>query len=193
MEKTKLKFSKKSNVPFTYSGFEISVQPIIGIEDQRKLRDIYIESFFNEGRDGRWDESFAEFMFRRAVISLKTNIEIESIQDVQELDEMIWGELYEKISSSISNYSQAHASVKKSSENEVKRMDVESGIGKVISGLFEKIKPFIDSVLEMKPEDLEKMKSEANDLVSKIQSEPIASVISDMKGNTPKKKKSKKG
>jgi len=47
--------------------------------------------------------------------------------------------------------------------------------------------------MNMKPEDFEKMKTEANELIEKTKSEPIASVLADMKGNIPNKKKSKKG
>jgi len=89
MEKIKLKFSKKSNIPITFFGTEISVNPIIKIEEQRTLRNIFIESLFRQGRDEQWDEQFAEFMFRRGILGLKTNIDIDSIKDVEEIDELV--------------------------------------------------------------------------------------------------------
>jgi hypothetical protein len=45
----------------------------------------------------------------------------------------------------------------------------------------------------MKPEDLDKLKASASELIDKAKQEPIASILSDMNGNkTSPKKKSKK-
>lgn len=193
MEKIQLKFSKKSNIPITFFGTEISVNPIIRIDEQQTLRNIYIESLFREGRDKQWDEQFAEFMFRRGILGLKTNIDIDSIKEIEEIDELIWGEFYEKIIDTISNYYDVHNGVVLSMENEIRRMEIENNIGSIISGILEKVKPIIDTLTNMKPEDFEKMKTEANELIEKTKSEPIASVLADMKGNIPNKRKSKKG
>jgi len=194
MDKIKLKFSKKSNIPFTFSGMEIIVSPIIGIEEQANLRNVYISALFNKGKDNSWDEQFAEFMLRREILSLKTNIEIVEIKDVGEIDQLVWGELYEKVISFISNYDTFHDSLILSSKNEIQRFSIESSIGNVVSELIEKVKPIIDNLSNMKPEDFEKMKSEATEIVEKIKEEPIVSVLSDMKGNTStRKRKSKKG
>ena len=194
MDKIKLKFSKKSNTPFTFSGMEVVVNPIIGIEEQASLRNVYISALFNKGKNNSWDEQFAEFMLRREILSLKTNIEIVEIKDVGEIDQLVWGELYEKVVSCISHYGDFHDSLILSAKNEIQRLSIESSIGNVISELIEKVKPIIDNFSNMKPEDFEKMKSEATEIVEKIKEEPIASVLSDMKGNTStRKRKSKKG
>ncbi len=194
MDKIKLKFSKKSNIPFTFSGMEVVVNPIIGIEEQATLRNVYISALFNKGKNNSWDEQFAEFMLRREILSLKTNIEIVEIKDVGEIDQLVWGELYEKVVSCISHYGDFHDGLILSAKNEIQRLSIESSIGNVISELIEKVKPIIDNFSNMKPEDFEKMKSEATEIVEKIKEEPIASVLSDMKGNTStRKRKSKKG
>ena len=194
MDKIKLKFSKKSNVPFTFSGMEVVVNPIIGIEEQANLRNVYISALFNKGKNNSWDEQFAEFMLRREILSLKTNIEIVEIKDVEEIDQLVWGELYEKVISFISNYDTFHDSLILSSKNEIQRLYIESSIGNVVSELIEKVKPIIENFSNMKPEDFEKMKSEATEIVEKIKEEPVASVLSDMKGNvSTRKRKSKKG
>lgn len=200
MDKIELKFSKKSNIPFTFSGMEILVNPIIGLQEQSSIRNAYISALFNNGKNSPRDEQFAEFMLRREVLSLKTNINVLSVDGLSEseyiskLDELVWGELYEKVVSCISNYNDFRDSVNLSAENEIERISNESSIGNVISELIEKVKPIIDNFSNMRPEDFEKMKSEATEIVEKIKQEPIASVLSDMKGNTStRKRKSKKG
>jgi len=200
MEKIELKFSKKSNVPFTFSGMEILVSPIIGVQEQSDIRNVYISALFNNGKNNPTDEQFAEFMLRREILNIKTNINVFSVEGVSEkeqlerLDELVWGELYEKVVSCISNYDDFRDSVTLSAKNEIERISRESSIGNVISELIEKVKPIIDNFSNMKPEDFEKMKSEATEIVEKIKEEPIASVLSDMKGNTStRKRKSKKG
>jgi len=194
MDKIKLKFSKKSNVPFTFSGMEVIVNPIIGIEEQASLRNVYISALFNKGKNNSWDEQFAEFMLRREILSIKTNIEIVEIKDVGEIDQLVWGELYEKVISFIYNYNTFHDNLIVSAKNEIKRFSIESSIGNVVSELIEKVKPIIENFSNIKPEDFEKMKSEATEIVEKIKEEPIASVLSDMKSNTStRKRKSKKG
>ena len=201
MDKIELKFSKKSNIPFTFSGMEILVSPIIGIQEQSDIRSVYISALFNNGKNNPTDEQFAEFMLRREILSLKTNINVLSMdgasekEQLEKLDELVWGELYEKVVSCISNYNDFRDSIALSAENEIKRVSNESSIGNIISELIEKVKPIIDNFSNMKPEDFEKMKSEATEIVEKIKEEPIASVLSDMKkGNTStRKRKSKKG
>ncbi len=200
MDKIELKFSKKSNIPFTFSGMEILVSPIIGLQEQSDIRSVYISALFNNGKNNPTDEQFAEFMLRREILSLKTNINVLFMEGISEkeqlekLDELVWGELYEKVVSCISNYDDFYDSVVLSAENEIKRVSNESSIGNIVSELIEKVKPIVDNFSNMKTEDFEKMKSEATDIVEKIKEEPIASVLSDMKGNTPtRKRKSKKG
>lgn len=200
MEKIELKFSKKSNIPFTFSGMEILVNPIIGLQEQSSIRNVYISALFNNGKNNPRDEQFAEFMLRREVLSLKTNINVLSVDGLSEseyiskLDELLWGELYEKVVSFISNYRDFRDSVTLSAKNEIERISNESSIGNVVSELIERVKPIIDNFSNMKTEDFEKMKSEANEIVEKIKEEPIVSVLSDMKGNTStRKRKSKKG
>ncbi len=200
MDKIELKFSKKSNIPFTFSGVEILVSPIIGVQEQSDIRDVYFSALFNNGKNNPTDEQFAEFMLRREILHLKTNINISLVdgdsekEKLEKLDELVWGELYEKVVSCISNYNDFRDSIALSAENEIKRVSNESSIGNIISELIEKVKPIIDNFSNMKPEDFEKMKSEANEIVEKIKEEPIASVLSDMKGNTStRKRKSKKG
>lgn len=200
MDKIELKFSKKSNIPFTFSGMEILVSPIIGLQEQSSIRNVYISALFNNGKNNPRDEQFAEFMLRREVLSLKTNINVLSVDGISEseyiskLDELVWGELYEKVVSFISNYDDFRDSIALSAKNEIERVSNESSIGNVVSELIEKVKPIIDNFSNMKPEDFEKMKSEATEIVEKIKEEPIASVLSDMKGNaSTRKRKSKKG
>lgn len=200
MEKIKLKFSKKSDIPFTFSGMEILVNPTIGIQEQSDIRNVYLSALFNNGKHNPTDEQFAEFMLRREVLSLKTNVDVLSTDGLSEkeqlerLDELVWGELYEKVVSCISNYDDFRDSVALSAKNEIERISNESSIGNIVSELIEKVKPIIDNFSNMKPEDFEKMKSEATKIVEKIKEEPIASVLSDMKGNTStRKRKSKKG
>lgn len=200
MDKIKLKFSKKSNIPFTFSGMEVLVNPIIGLQEQSSIRNVYISALFNNGKNSPRDEQFAEFMLRREVISLKTNIDILSTEGLSEsdyistIDELVWGDFYEKVVSCISNYYDFRDSIALSAKNEIERISNESSIGGIVSELIEKVKPIIDNFSNMKPEDFEKMKSEAGEIVEKIKEEPIASVLSDMKGNTSKRnRKSKKG
>lgn len=200
MDKIKLKFSKKSDIPFTFSGMEVIVNPIIGLQEQSSIRNVYISALFNNGKNNPRDEQFAEFMLRREILSLKTNIDVISTEGLSEseyiskVDEMVWGELYEKVVSFIVNYSDFRDSISLSAENEIERISNESSIGNIVSELIEKVKPIIENFSNIKPEDFEKMKSEATEIVEKIKEEPIASVISDMNGNSSKRKrKPKKG
>lgn len=181
MEKMQLKFSKKLNVTIPFQGFEVSVIPIIGLEDQKSIRNIYMESLFINGKNEQWDEQFAEFMFRRAVLTFNTNIDMDSIKDIDKIDDLVWGELYEKIMDTILNYYDVRNGIIVSMENEIKKMQNENSIVNIISEFIDKSKPFIDNFLNMKPEDFEKMKSEASEIIEKTKSEPIASVLSDMK------------
>lgn len=193
MDKIKLKFSKKSNVEVSYFGETISVNPIIKISEQSLLRETYLESLFKDGKEGIWDEQFAEFMFRREILRSKTNIDIDSIVEVDDVDSLIWGEFYEKVSSAIINYKEVESLIHFTLANILKKMAIENSSGFLISGLISKFKPFLDEMMNMKPEDLDKLRASASELIDKAKQEPISSILSDMNGNkTSPKKKSKK-
>lgn len=182
MEKVKIKISKKKDVELSFFGETIFVNPIIRIvneekiEEQTRLKVIYIESLI---RDNLWDVNFAEFMFRRELLKLKTNIDIESLS-IEDLDEVVWGEFYQKVSSSIINYEEVKNSILLSVSHLIEKMKIDSGVGNIITALINKFEPFINEISSMKVEDFEKLKASLLEAVEKVKEEPMASILSDM-------------
>lgn len=159
MDKIILKFPKKSEVEVFFLGGKVLVNPIIGIEEQKVLRAVYLNSFFKDGKQEEWDEPFASFMFRREVLKQKTNIDIDSIKDLEEIDSLIWGEFYDKVSSAIVNYEEVKKIIELSSVNEIKRIEMRSGLGYVLGDLLEKLKPIMDEISKITPEDFAEIKN----------------------------------
>lgn len=192
MNKITLKFSKKSDVELSYFGESVLVNPIIKITEQQQLRAIFIASLFKDGEGSNWDEQFAEFMFRREILNLKTNINIESIGNAEDVDELIWGDFFEKIKQTIVNYYDVRNSLDDTVAHIIKRIAIDNGSGILLKSLVEKATGFITQLSSLQPEDFEKLTNTTGKLLGQIQREPMASIISD-KSEIKKPKKNKKG
>lgn len=187
MEKKKIKISKRTEIQTPFFGEYIEVNPVIKISEQKILRETYFNSLF-KNNSLEIDEQFGEFMLRRGLLNEKTNIDIESITDLDEIDEIIWGDFYKTVTSSIINYSEFRESLKLSLENKLKIMQIENSAGYQVGKVIEKFSPMIDEFSSTKLEDL---KSIAEILSQTVKEEPVASVIADMNGNKPKRKAKK--
>jgi len=191
MEKIKITTIKKADIELPYSGSVVLVNPVIKIEEQGLLRNVYIQSFFKDGKEGEWDEQFAEFMFRRQVLESKTNIDV-TLLTIEECDEIIWGAFYDKVKSAIVNYNEVRLSINSTISNLVKKIEIENSAGFLLKGLMEKLSGFLDEIKNLTPEDIEKLKQSAQDIMDKVKQEPMASVLMDAKGNKQSKKTPKK-
>jgi hypothetical protein len=193
MEKIKVKTLEKKDIELSYFGESIFINQIIKIAEQQRLREVYLEAFFKNGKEKEWDEQFANFMFRREILKLKTNIDIESIEDTDAVDILIWGKFYDEVKSSIVNYQEVENVVFFSLSNIVRRMEIETSAGYLLKELISKFSPMLEELSNLTPESFEKLKSSSNELIEKIKDEPVvASILNDMNGNKPASKKSKK-
>ena len=180
MEKIEVKIDK-TETSFSFAGYKIKVNPIIEISNMGMLRDFYLSSLFKKGIDSEWDEQLAEFMFRRGVLDLQTNIELTKFSKIEELDILVWGELYKEVSSRIINYLDVYNSVKSSVEHEVEKYKISNSTGKVLSGIISYLSGVLEEFKNVKPEDIEKMKKEASSLLEQIKESPISEVLSEVK------------
>lgn len=185
MEKIEVKTVVK-NISFEYGLNTIEVNPIIGIQSMDTLKNTYLTALFKE--DGEWDEQLAEFLFRRGVISLQTNIDIEKVTEIPEVDNLVWGKLYKEIVSHIYNYEDVYKSIMLSVSNKVEKYKIEKSTGKVLEGIIAYVTEIIDGFKNLKPEDIEKMKTEASGLMEQMKQSPIANILND----TKKEKKTRK-
>ncbi len=183
MDKVKIKFSKKSDVEVNYFGEVVKVNPVISLAEQKMLRDVYVESFFKDGVEESWDEQFAQFMLRREVLNIKTNLDLEDLT-IEDLDNLIWGEFYDKVASSIVNYQDVTSGVLKSISNIIRRIEMKSNIGYLVKDLFDKVLPVIENFKNFKPEDIDKLKETASEMIEKMKTSPISEIISDEKRKT---------
>lgn len=188
MDKIKVKISKKLDSQMNLNGSDIFVNPIISIDEQSKIRNACSASFF--GKDGKWEEYLFEITFRYAILDLKTNIDFSNIGD-EELDILIWGEFYDRVSSSILNYRDVYNSVSWSISNEIKKFENQNSLVGILNQVVEKIMPIIEQLKDISPENLEEMKSVANTLIENMKQEPVAKIIDDMNGNKGKRKPKK--
>jgi len=189
-EKIKIKVSKRSNAIVNFFGREIIVNPIITIPEQKNILSTAFNSMFSEGKKGIWDEYFFEVSFRYGVLSFKTNIDLSEMRD-DDLGEIMWGEFYDKVSSSIINYKEVKDSIYLSLNNEIKRYAVDNSISGIVNSLVEKVLPILEQFKDISPEKLDEFKNMANDIIEKIKQEPITSVIGDMNRNSSSNKEVK--
>jgi hypothetical protein len=195
MDKIKVKVSKRSNVQVSFFGVEVLVNPMITIPEQRSIQKTALTSMFTMFSGDmleKWDEYIFEFSMRYAILNLKTNIDFSEMED-DELNEILWGEFYEKVSSVIINYDEVVDAIYYSLDNEIRRYEVGNSLSGVLNSLVEKVLPLIERFKNISPEELEKLKTEANEMIEKIKEAPVAGVLADMDGNKPLKKKAKKG
>lgn len=176
MEKVKLEVSQRPDVIIQYSGKNISVNPVIKISEQKEMRDVYLVSMFNKGETNESDESFAEYMLRREILKVKVGIDVDS-ETLDNIDELVWGDFYEKVVSNIVNYKEFRNILSLSLENKLKLISLKNSSGYLMKGLFEKVNPIINTFSEMAQGDLDSLKKTMLEIVEEIKKEPIASVV----------------
>ena len=190
MDKIKLKVVKRPDIRLNFFGSEIVVSPIISIDEQKKIKNACFNSMFDNG--GEWDEYLFDFSFRYGILSIKTNIDFSDIED-SELEEIIWGEYYEKVSSSIVNYRDVLDSVNFSLSNEIKNLENKKSLNGILNKLVEMVLPMVEQFKNISPEEIEKLKGSVGEILEKVKSEPtVMTAISDMNGNKKRKVKKEK-
>ena len=170
-------------ISFEFAGENIVVNPIIGIEQMSAIREDYLKYVFSE--DGSFDEPLGEFMFRINIIMLQTNIDLSNRQKSEELDQIVWGRLFDEIAGKIKNYSSMRMLLSLSLQNEIEKRKIENSISGLISKLLPKVNEFLD---KFSPEEIERMKGESSSLLKEMRESPIAEILKD----SSKEKKSRK-
>jgi hypothetical protein len=167
--------------------YKIEVNPIIGIENMNLIKISYLDTLF--GNENDWDEQFAEFVLRMEILSKQTNIDVASFKKADGLDPFIWGKLYDDVCEKILNYNIFRETLSKSVKNEVEKYKVKYSTGKVIEKFIGMLSGMLDKYKDIKPEDLDKIKSEASSLVEQLKQSPIANVLGEAKMDNESKKK----
>jgi len=191
MEKVEMILSSKT-VQIEYAGKVIEVNPIIGVAVASFLRNVYITYIFKNGKEEEWDEALAEFLFRKEILANQTNINFEKFtggDSVSQVDLLVWGKLYEQVSSAILNYEIVHNTALLAVEHEIEKYKIELSTGKSISGLMEYVSGMMNEFKNLKPEDIEKMKTEATGLIEQMKQSPVANVLGESKKEKTRKKK----
>lgn len=178
MSKVKLIFGSTSDKIIDYQGTKIEVKPTLSIATQAFLITEYIKDYFNTENDliSGLANNFiqAEYNLQSYIFQLNTNIDMDDFDQEFYVD----SSLREKVYETISNYWDFRERLSRSIKDIEEKNKLEHSVGWVLSSLSDKLSYFMDKMSLITPEELEKIRATAGELIEKMNE---SSVIGDLK------------
>jgi hypothetical protein len=172
MEKIIPNVKKKENIVFDFEGNSIEVNPIISADDMINISNAYILSFFKDGKDANWNVIFADFMLDREVLKYNTNIDVDSIESSEQLENIIKGELYSEILSHIENYDDLVTLNNLNLKSEIEKYKIEKSSGIVLAGIVQRFESLINDLSKLPPEEIENIKKTFDNPIKAVEKTP---------------------
>ena len=172
MEKIKITLNSQTVEKFEFQGQNIEVLPYVSLEDKIILYTNYIDSLFQDKKEGDFDcinYIEAEYSLILGIVDKNTNVDINSVKVDDILNSGLWG----KILYHIRNYFEIRNDV----DELVHRMDERKSVGNVLDNLANKVNLFLDNIskMDMSAEGLDKLQGLLLD--SKAQVKAINDVV----------------
>lgn len=165
MDKIKLEFEAPSAVTTMYNGKIIVVDPILTLEKQIFLIERYVNEYLNLEGDTGSSYMNAEINHRNYVFQLNTNIDTENIDPNILMDEALW----DKICSLIPFYWILRDRIDTVIRDKREDVALENSVGKVLSGLADKLSVLMDNFSNITPEEIKSLQDKSAELVDQLQ------------------------
>jgi hypothetical protein len=181
MEKKVVEFSAPKDVLVKVKGLEIMVKPYLDLGEQTGLIESYVETYFNSEKRNvpadKYDVFAAENTLRLAIIDFCSDIKIEGAFENLYYDT----EIYKAIRKEILNYHDFRSALDETVRNIKEQKAMEASVGTMIDIVAKKVTIALDqlsqTIANLKPEDVEKMKVAANDLIKQINETPLVQQV----------------
>jgi RNAse (barnase) inhibitor barstar len=182
MEKKVLQFGKFEVRTIDIDGTEVEVMPFLTMEDELALINMYVKNHFfpeiNNTEKSDWAYWDAERALKLGVIDLKTSIQIEGT----EFENFFYSpNIWEKITDSINNYWDFREILDQTVNDIKKQLAMKNSVGAKLDSLFDKIEVLLNSLQEsmanLNPEMLDKLKETGSALIDKLSENPIAKEV----------------
>jgi len=166
MDKVKLEFKVPEVKTTEYQGVKIQVNTFMGAAQQAFLINKYLELYFIKTEIAlvalsEYDYLGAEFALKDYVFQTSTNLETATLDNNFYCDPGLWG----VIVSEIVNYDEFRRNLDYV-VNEIKEQKMlNNQLGKVLSGLLEKLNNIFANIT---PEEIEKLQKETGELADKL-------------------------
>ena len=185
MQKKVLQFGKFADEIISIDGQDVIVAPFLTLDQMVSLINQYVENYFypevksiNKSERAYYD---AEQALKLGIVDLATSIQIEG----SEFEHLFYDpEIFNKITACINNYWEFDELLRGTVDSIKEEMELKNSIGAKMDELFNKISLLLDNLQEsmanLNPEMLEKLKATGNELVEKISNnELVQGVFAD--------------
>lgn len=177
--KIELKWKKSGKKTIDFNGNEIEVESYIPVATKNALISQYLNDYFN---GDSYDFIGAELSLKYFMLELLTNIEVTNDNGVV-LDPDVFSctDLWEKVVFVIINYNDFRKELERTVNDRKEQVVIENSIGKVVSGLADKLNMFLDNIQNMNitPELLEQVKETGKELIGNIEQSEVVKVLND--------------
>jgi hypothetical protein len=180
MEKKNYNFSNPDSVFITVMGQEVEVRPFLNVNEQIALINQYLETYFSletkSIEKDAWAEWDAEYALQLGIVDLLSDIKIEGA-----FDNLFYSNGYQEIENVIVNYWQFRQLLDDAVENIKRQLEMQNSVGAKLDSLFNKIEVLLNnlnnSMQNMNPEMLEKLKETGTELVGKLTENPLVQEV----------------
>ncbi len=176
MERVKIEFKHPEKKKLTYNGVEFELDPFLTLTEQVFLINKYVEDFFEtqEGKTkliekSKFNRANAEFYMLDYILQLKTNINVEELDDdIRADDDFIF-----MIKTEITNFISFKALLADVLEDIMEEKRLDTSLGVVLDQLSKKAFELLDKVTDITPEQLEKLQETGKELMERMEKSSV--------------------
>jgi hypothetical protein len=166
MDKVKLEFKIPEMKTFEYQGVQIEVNPFLSAAQQAFLINKYLEAYFIKTEISavalsEYDYLGAEFTLKDLLCQTSTNLDTDALDSNFYFDPGFWSVITERIS----NYDDFKHTLDIIVAEIKEQKMLNNQLGKVLSGLLDKLNKIFDNI---SPEEVEKLQKQTGELVEKL-------------------------
>jgi hypothetical protein len=174
MDKIKLVFKTPEEKTLEHNGISFTVIPFLSVGQQTVLINNYLNDYFGENpnplvQGTKYNYLEAEYKLMNYILQGNTNIDAAEFDDNMYAD----SDFFEKITSEIANYEDFRYKLEYIIEDIKEQFTLTNSVGTVLSGLAGQLSGFLDSIKDIKPEDIERMQQETANLAKTLEESSI--------------------
>lgn len=176
MERIKIEFKHPEKKNLTYNGVEFELDPFLTLTEQVFLINKYVEDFFEtqEGKTkliekSKFNRANAEFYMLDYILQLKTNINVEELDnDIRADDDFML-----LIKTEITNFISFEILLGSVIQDIMEEKRLATSLGVVIEQLSKKAFELLDKVTDITPEQLEKLQETGKELMERMEKSSV--------------------
>lgn len=170
MKKVRKEFKTKEWIDI---GDGVLVKPFISEEDQRVMISVYLDEYFRDIGDSKYDYIRAENAFIVSVLEMNTNLEvIDGEKILVPLDNIFeYWDFWEAVEGAIINYGDVRKKLYVTVEQRKEKIRLESSLPAVIRSVVDTVKIFLEDLADTDFSD-EKM-ANIKELLAEVNASPV--------------------